>query len=45
LHLNIAQTASVGEDGKLIALQRAVGENVELNKCKRAMLHSQKLLK
>ena len=32
LHLIVAQATSVGEHRKLIALQWAAGENIELNK-------------
>ncbi len=39
LHLRVAEAASIGEDGKLITLQRARGENVKLNKGKFAPRH------
>ena len=34
LHLVIAQAARVGEDGELVALQRAAGKHIELDKRK-----------
>jgi hypothetical protein len=39
LHFDIAQAASVGENGQLISFQRLRGKHVKLNESKFALTH------